>query len=188
MRRRQGWIALVSLLVGLAFGLGAALPHRGSPEPALTAASGPFRLGDLHGDVVLVYFGFASCPDVCPTALATVAAALGGLDPTELARVRPVFVSLDPERDTPERLAAYTELYHPAIVGASAPVEDLRALTEQFAVRWERVPVASALRYVIDHQSVITVLAPDGVAVARFAHGAAPAELTAAIRRVLPPP
>ena len=76
----------------------------------LRSAAGPVQLSDHLGEVVLMYFGYTSCPDVCPTSLAKLKAALSGLSPEETAQVQVIFVSVDPERDTPEKLEQYAHV------------------------------------------------------------------------------
>ena len=85
----------------------------------LEATSGSFRLEEQRGKVVLLYFGYTFCPDICPTNLALMAQALNALKEEELARVQGVFISVDPERDSLDLLAAYTNHFHPSIVGFS---------------------------------------------------------------------
>ena len=116
-------VILVSLLLGA---LGAWLAETRTADTAarggdftLTSADGPATLADQRGRVVLIYFGYASCPDICPTSLAFITAALRALTPAELERVRVVFISVDPARDTPEKLKQYAGHFHPNIIGVT---------------------------------------------------------------------
>ena len=106
---------LAALVLGLAIFWQPELPERPLPKPALPeggdftlqSADGPVSLKDFRGKVVLVYFGYTYCPDICPTSLAATAEGLKQLTPEELARVAMIFVSVDPKRDTPARLKEY---------------------------------------------------------------------------------
>ena len=95
----------------------------------LQSASGPVSLKDYRGKLVLVYFGYTFCPDICPTSLAATAEGLKQLSPEELARVAMIFVSVDPKRDTPERLKEYVEFFHPSIVGVTGSAEVVEVIT-----------------------------------------------------------
>ncbi|HSJ58529.1 MAG TPA: SCO family protein, partial [Anaerolineae bacterium] len=114
-------------------------------------AGAPWRLSDHRGDVVLLFFGYTSCPDVCPTTLATwrsVHEQLGD----EAQRVRFVFVTVDPERDTPEHLGRHVNVFNPDFVGLTGDPNDLAAVYDIFDVYYEKVDVPqSALGYLIDH-------------------------------------
>jgi protein SCO1/2 len=78
----------------------------------LQSHKGPIKLSDFRGKVVLIYFGYTYCPDICPTALALTSSALKELNESELAQIQTLFISVDPERDTPERLDEYTHFGH----------------------------------------------------------------------------
>jgi protein SCO1/2 len=151
----------------------------------LQSADGPVTLSSLRGSVVLVYFGYASCPDVCPTALGLTAQALAELTPQELERVRVLFVSVDPERDTPELLKLYAAHFHRNITGVTASPETIAEVTARYGAAYRKQEVESAARYVVDHTSFTTVVAPDGRLVEQLPHGAAPADVAQAIRRWL---
>lgn len=160
------------------------LPPGGEIE--LRSPEGPLSLEAARGSVVLLYFGFASCPDVCPTSLASVATALRALSPEERAHVRAIFVSLDPERDTPEILDAYTELFHPEIVGATGSRAQIAQAALRYGIAWRKTEVDSALGYVIDHSSSFSIVSPDGQLVEQLRHGSSPEEIASALRRWLP--
>jgi protein SCO1/2 len=123
----------------------------------LKDASGtPRRLEDFKDSVTLVFFGFASCPDVCPTTLMRlqeVRKAMGA----DGERVRVVFVTLDPERDTPERLAAYVTQFDPSFVGLRPEPGQMSAVQESFKVVAVKMPVPDTDTYMLDHSAVIYV-------------------------------
>ena len=161
-----------------------ALPRGG--DFTLTAADGPVALERLRGRVVLLYFGYASCPDVCPTSLALTTAALKTLEPSELAQVQVLFISVDPGRDTPEKLRQYAGYFHPNIAGVTGSPEAIAAVAASYGASYRMTPVNSAAGYVVDHSSVTSVIAPDGRLVEQLPHGTTPPEIVAAIRRWLP--
>lgn len=163
---------------------GQALPRGG--DFTLTAADGPVTLEQLRGKVVLLYFGYASCPDVCPTSLALTTGALKTLAPAELERVRVLFISVDPARDTPEKLRQYAGYFHPNIAGVTDSPEAIAAVAARYGAAYRITTVQSAAGYVVDHTSVTSVIAPDGRLVEQLPHGTLPPEIVAAIRRWLP--
>jgi protein SCO1 len=181
---------LVALLLGA---LAAYLVGQRSDSPAarggdftLSSADGPVSLASLRGQVVLIYFGYASCPDVCPTSLALTTTALHALTPAERQRVRVLFVSVDPARDTPAKLKQYAGFFHPNITGITGSPEALTAVAARYGAAYRMTPVESAAGYVVDHSSATSVVAPDGHLVEQLPHGTAPPDIVAAIRRWLP--
>lgn len=127
----------------------------------LRDASGRLRgPADYRGKVVLVYFGFTFCPDVCPTDLAQVAKALRSLGP-RAKEVQPLFVTLDPERDTPRLLRRYVRSFHPSIVALTGSEPEVRRVARDFKVYSERVPDERG-GYTIAHAAFTFVLGRDG--------------------------
>jgi protein SCO1/2 len=185
---------LLALLIGLGFFWNPELPERVLPKAPIAAggdftlqsASGPVSLKDYRGKVVLVYFGYTYCPDICPTSLASTAAGLALLKPEELAKVAVLFISVDPERDTPDRLKEYAEFFHPAIVGMTGTPENLAEIAKRYAVFYARQAVVTAGGgYVVDHSSDTYVLGVDGQLVSKIAHAAPPDQVAAEIRKYL---
>jgi protein SCO1/2 len=152
----------------------------------LTAADGPFRLSDLRGRVVLIYFGYTACPDICPTNLAIISLALRALKPSELERVEVVFVSVDPERDTPQRIADYVRFFHPRITGVTGTASEVADAAAQYGAAYQRTDQPdSAMGYMVDHSAYTYVVDEDGVLADVLDH-ATPAEvIIATIRRHL---
>ena len=105
----------------------------------LDSAAGPVRLSDLRGQVVLIYFGYTACPDICPTNLVSIANALRSLHPAELDRTRVLFVSVDPERDDPEHLARYVAYFHPNVLGLTGTPEQLARVARLYGAAYRRV-------------------------------------------------
>lgn len=165
-------------------------------EPAVVDATlrgpgGAVQLSELRGGLVLVTFGYASCPDVCPMGLTYLAQTLRNLSDTERAQVTTLFVSVDPERDSLAHLATYGPFFHPDIRGVSGTPEEVKAAATTFGVSYARVGADGgpppAEGYLIDHTAFTTIVDADGRAVARLAHAADPVKAAAAIRRFLPP-
>ena len=132
-------------------------------EFTLTSPNGPLSLSDLRGKVVLMFFGYTSCPDVCPTTLAVLSRVFTGMTPAELQQVTALFISLDPGRDTPELLHKYTQYFHPNIVGVTNSQGTMQQLLQDYAVSYERKErPESPLGYVIFHTPDILVVDRDG--------------------------
>ena len=134
--------------------------------------------GDFRGRFQLVTFGYTFCPDICPTTLSTLAEAMKTLG-ADADRVQVLFVSVDPERDTPEQLKAYTAFFDPRILGLSASPELVRAAADRFKVRYEKVsePGAPPDRYSVDHSAGIYLLGTSGEFLHKFAYQTPPVEI-----------
>jgi protein SCO1/2 len=133
------------------------------PDLILTDQDGgTFRLSDQQGNVVLLFFGYTSCPDVCPTTLATwrkVHETLGD----DADRVRFVFVTVDPERDTPERLGMHVRAFNPDFIGLTGTEEELQPVYDFFDIVFEKdTSSGSALGYLINHTATTFVVDPEG--------------------------
>lgn len=151
----------------------------------LDAASGPFDLKAQRGKVVLIYFGYTFCPDICPTNLMLMAQAFNALDKDELARVQGVFISVDPERDTLDRLAAYTKYFHPSIIGVTGKPEHIAQIAKQYGAVYRKVEDESQGGYLIDHSANTYVIAPDGSLNTILPHATPPEEILKVIRNLL---
>ena len=113
----------------------------------------------FEGQWLLVFFGFTRCADVCPTTLTQIAKVLDGLG-EQSARLQPLFISLDPERDTPEVLAAYTTFFDERIVGLTGSPEQIRQVAEAYGVYVRKVPMGDT--YMLDHTGSVYLMNPDG--------------------------
>jgi protein SCO1/2 len=128
----------------------------------LTAHTGePVRLSDWRGRWVALYFGYTFCPDVCPTTLAQLAQARRRLG-AEAARVQVLMVTVDPERDTPERLAAYVRAFDPSFVGLTGTPAAIAAVAGPLGVYFARQEVEGAAGYLVDHTASVLLLDPQG--------------------------
>lgn len=155
---------------------------------SLESSEGPFHLKDLRGKVVLIYFGYTFCPDICPTNLAMMAQALNALSAEELQRVQGVFVSVDPERDSLEHLAAYTDHFHPAIIGVTGSPEELARIAKQYGAAYRKVEGESEGGYLVDHSSNTFVVAPDGSLNTTLPHATPPQKILEVTRKLLAQP
>lgn len=166
-------------------------------EPPLAGANigGPFTLVDQNGRQVsdrdfrgryrIVYFGFASCPDVCPTDLATIGQAMRRLeksDPALAAKVQPIFISVDPERDTPARLKEYAAAFHPRIVALTGTPQQVAGAAKAYAVYYNKVPADNG-EYQVDHYRVVFLMDPEGKPIAMLPHEKGAEAVAAEIER-----
>lgn len=163
-------------------------PPRGG-DFTLYDESRPLSLRDLQGQVVLLYFGYTWCPDICPTNLGYLALALGQLTEAELARVQVLFISLDPERDTPERLAQYTAFFHPRVRGLTGTPEQIAQAANRYGVAYRKVvQETSATGYLVDHSAYTYLIDPRGRLSGTLDHATPPSQILAAIRALLTDP
>jgi protein SCO1/2 len=149
----------------------------------LSSWEGRVDTRDLRGSVALIYFGYTWCPDVCPTNLAFIANALKMLSSQELEEVRVLFVGVDPDRDTPERLKEYAGYFHIRVLGVTGTPEELAAVAGLYGAAYRRADGAgSAMGYMVDHSAYSYVLTPAGHLVRTLDHATAPAKILAATR------
>lgn len=138
---------------------------------------------DFTGRWLLVFFGFANCPDVCPTTLAEVAAVMDGLG-ADAARVQPLFISIDPERDTPAALADFVPRFEAGIIGLTGTPAQISATARSFYIYYERIEEAAAPGgYSMSHSSQLFLFGPDGAYVTAYAYGTPAEEILADLNR-----
>lgn len=179
-----------ALLFGAALALSAGAAVAASAATGgdftLDGPDGPVSLSDLQGKAVLIFFGYTSCPDVCPISLARINACFSAMDEEELDRVQALFITLDPERDTAETLEKYTSYFHPKIIGLRGEVEDIDAVTAQYGITYSKdLMPGSAFGYSISHPTDILLLDGSGEVVETVPHDAKSRELLARIRSLL---
>lgn len=188
---------LAALVLGLALFWEPEIPEPPLPratgsaggEFTLQSADGPVSLQDFRGKLVLLYFGYTFCPDICPTALAATAEGLKQLTPEEAQRVTMLFVSVDPKRDTPAHLKEYAAFFHPGIVGLTGTPEIIADIARRYGVYYAEQKVATAGDgYVVDHTSDTYVIDPAGRIAGKIAHATPPDQVVAAIRKYLRQP
>ena len=137
-------------------------PYPVAPEIQLTRASGAeFRLSEMRGHVVALFFGYTSCPDICPTTMAELKQALAELGP-EADQVQVLFVTVDPERDTPERVQEYVDHFNPDFIGLSGSEPELAKVWSDYGVFREIVDGSSAAGYLVNHTARVTLIDQQG--------------------------
>ena len=167
---------------------------RGAAGTALTSAiGGPFQLVDQNGKTVtdadlkgkwsLIYFGYTHCPDACPTALNDISIALSELGPKRDA-VRPVFITVDPERDTPETLKAYVTSFDAPILALTGTADQVATAAKGYRVYYAKHPEGGG-DYSMDHSSVIYVMDPEGRFTASFTHESAPEQISERLKKLI---
>jgi protein SCO1/2 len=133
----------------------------------------PRTLADFKGKAVVIFFGYTHCPDVCPTTMAEMAAVMKQLGP-DADRVQVLFVTLDPERDTPALLKRYVPAFDPRFIGLSGDVEATAKVAKEFRVFYQKVPGKDAGSYTMDHTAASYVFDPQGRVRLFVRHGQGP--------------
>jgi protein SCO1/2 len=151
----------------------------------LQGTAGPVDSKALRGNVLLVYFGYINCPDICPVSMAAGAAALNALTPAERAKTRMIMISVDPERDTPAKLKEYVAYFHPAMIGAVGTATETAAIAKSFGVGYVRQPTRPDGGYAVDHSSQTFVIGPDGKLMELLPLGVDTGKVVAAVRKLL---
>jgi len=172
MDRKLAWVGIgLMALIGVAVLATVALRRppqyfatvyepKAAPEIALpTASGGSFRLSELKGKAVLIFFGFTNCPDVCPTTMANLRQALTQLGSKD---VQVVFITVDPGRDTPEKVQAYASQFDPSFIGLSGSMAELEPVWTAYGVYRELGPADANGNYDVSHTARVTVIDPKG--------------------------
>ena len=168
---------------------------RGVAGTLLSAAiGGPFKLVDQNGDTVtntdlegkwlLVYFGYTHCPDACPTALNNIALALSDLAPAEKKQVRPVFITIDPERDTSPALKDYVSAFGAPILALTGTADAIGQAAHEYRVYYAKHPEPGG-DYSMDHTSIIYVMDPKGRFTASFGGDDPPDQMAARLKKLV---
>ena len=155
----------------------AAACSRSAEPPPLQGAriGGPFELTDQNGRLVrdrdfagryrLIYFGYSFCPDICPTDLQAIGQALRQFEakaPQRAAKVQPIFITLDPQRDSPHVLKPYVAAFHPRLIGLTGKPEAIAAVAKSFGVYGTRQPGETGSEYLLDHSRQAYLFGPEG--------------------------
>ncbi len=169
--------------IAAAAAIALALAWRAAPVEEAAAErrvpiGGPFMLVDGAGQVrddaefrgapMLVAFGYTHCPDVCPTTLQTMADALDAVGPLA-ADIQPLFITVDPERDTPEVVGRYVDYFHPAMIGLTGSAEQVAEAVAAYRVTARKAPLEDG-EYLMDHTALVYLMGPDGAYVTHFSH------------------
>ena len=190
-RRALVMAAACLAVIALAGAAGYAL--YGTGRGGIAQIGGPFSLvdhrgrtthdTDFRGRYMLVYFGYTFCPDICPSALQIMAAALDELEAPRRDRITPVFITIDPGRDTTAHLAEYVASFHPRMIGLTGSGEQVAAAARAYRVYFGKsADSGSDSDYLMDHSSIIFLMDPDGGYVTHFTHATAPDRIVAALR------
>lgn len=158
------------------------LPDLGGSYSVVDETGAPFTEKSLPGKYRIYFFGFTYCPDVCPTALGTVAAALDTLGKQADAFV-PLFVTVDPERDTVDVVRDYTDAFDSRIIGLTGSPQQIAVITKAFKVYYSKVPQGDS--YTMSHSGLLYVMNPEGKLVAFFNHEDTAEKLAVGLRQVL---
>jgi protein SCO1 len=160
--------------------------------PQASAVGGPFRLvnqdgkvttdQDFKGKPFLVFFGFTHCPDVCPTALFEISEVFGKLG-ADAERVRALFITVDPERDTPEKLKDYLASFDSHVRGLTGDPAAVQAVTKSYRVYSKKVPLEGGKDYTMDHTAIVYLMDKEGRFVAPFNLKRRPEEAATELRR-----
>jgi len=193
---KRWWVWVAAAVAALGIGVGArylVAPAEMSAERGAVTIGGPFRLvdqdgqmrtdADFRGKYTLVYFGYTYCPDVCPTALQVMTVALDALG--EAGRdVIPVFVTVDPERDTVDVMADYVTNFHDRLVALTGDAEAIREAARGYRVYYKKAGEGEA-DYLVDHTSIVYLMDREGRYLAHFTHTTDPQAMAAKIREFL---
>src|SRR5215470_3421792 len=192
VRAVAGICLLISLgLVG--FGLWRAFAPQEAPliggAFTLTDQFGKTRTdADFRGQFLLVFFGFTHCPDVCPVELQTLSDAMDQLGPAA-SKVTPLFITVDPARDTPEVMKQYVANFHPRIVALTGSVADVAAVAKAYRVYYAKTTGGTASNndadYIMNHSAIVYLMGPDGRFVSHFDPGTSAARIADALRKLL---
>lgn len=192
--RRPYIAAAIGFVVALAVLAVAMLPRLITLAPSTPSVGGAFTLidqtgrtvtdADFRGKLMLIYFGYTFCPDVCPTTLGTVSQAYDQLTPAEQAQVVPIFITVDPERDTVDQIAQYVDAFSPALIGLTGSPDQLAPVLREFHV-YARKADGPDGNYSVDHSSILYLMGKDGKYATHFSGEVAPGDIVAGLRRQL---
>ena len=200
MRARLIAFVIAGFLIGAIAGAGVLLvanPQGGQPVQSSGAAliGGPFSLvgadgkpvtdRDFRGRYMLIFFGFTHCPDICPAELQVIAQALEQLG-DKAKTVVPIFITLDPERDTPEAMANYVKSFGPNFVGLTGSPEAIAAAAKAYRVAYSKVEnKESAGDYSVDHSALVYLMDPEGRYVTHFSYGLSADQMAEKLEKLL---
>lgn len=190
-----GMAAILGGLRLLLWGGGHVHDDHSAQAEAPVAIGGPFSLQDgdgkdvtdqdYRGKFMLVYFGYTFCPDVCPTELGLVAKALDALTPEQREKIVPLFITVDPDRDTAQVMKTYTAAFHPQIVGLTGTAEQVEQAKKAYKIYGAKVPGGDEKTYTMDHSSILYLMGPDGGFLEHFNRNATLDQIVEDLRRRL---
>jgi protein SCO1/2 len=163
------------------------------PQP--TPIGGPFTLtdqqgrtvddNDFRGKLMLVYFGYTYCPDVCPTTLTMMMQLYAGLTPDQQAQITPIFVTVDPERDSVAQMSQYVTSFSPALIGLTGSPDQVAAIERGYHVYARKA--GSGTDYTMDHSSILYLMGKDGRFLRHFNGDTKPEEIAEGLKKALAP-
>jgi len=186
------FIALILALIITLFAIYQMNKIPDSPYPqmhgefSLQQMDGTFSFKDMAGKSGLIFFGYTHCPDVCPAILVNLGKALDLLDKSEQEKVIAVFISVDPERDTPEIMTKYVKYFHSQIIGLSGDKKEVERAAKSFYIGHEKNKPNEKGNYTITHATSLYLIRPDGLIGEIIGHNSTPEEIATALRRWLP--
>lgn len=139
---------------------------------------------DFRGQYMLIYFGFTFCPDICPATLLSMSNALESLG-AEADPIQPIFITIDPERDTADLMASYVSYFHPRLLGLTGTAEQIASVARAYHVYYKKVDSHSSGNYLMDHTSIIYLMGPDGTYLSHYSDRTPPEDLARDLRRFL---
>lgn len=188
--------AALTLAIAAAIGVYtlARLPDDQASTQSPVPIGGPFQLiddtgtpvtdEDFRGRLMLVYFGYTYCPDFCPISLQDLSLAMDQLG-DRASEVAFLSISVDPERDTPDHLASYVELFHPRLRGLTGSSEAIAAVAKEYRVYYQRHEDESSAGYLVDHSTLSYLMGRDGRYLTHFNYGTTPETIAEGIGRYL---
>ena len=161
------------------------IPGNGG-EFTLASDRGDISLSDFKGKVVMMYFGYMSCPDVCPTALLVMGSSMNMLTQQQAEQVQGIFISLDPDRDSPVAINQYARGFNESFIGLTGRKTVIDQVARQYKVVYKKTPLKnSSIGYVVDHTSITYLVDQDGVLQYSLPHNSTAEKITESIRALL---
>lgn len=147
----------------------------------LTASEGPVRVSDYRGKIVILSFGYTSCPDVCPATMSNLARTVDQLG-EEADEVQVIMVAVDPERDTPERVGRFASSFNARFVGLTGTPEQVARVAEEYGIFYQKAESTGASEYLVDHTATTMVLDREGKLRLLWPFGTTPADMASDLR------
>ncbi|MBX3498149.1 MAG: SCO family protein [Alphaproteobacteria bacterium] len=182
----SAWVlAIVAGIAWVVVDIGGSAPAIGGPFTLTDHTGKRVTDQDFRGKPTIIYFGFAYCPDVCPTSLLLMQTGVDQLGPQAASKVNLLFITVDPERDPPAALKEYVAQFGPTMVGLTGTPEQIAAVAKAFRVYYQKVPGKDGAPYLVDHSSIFYVMDRNFRFVKHFTHQAKAEDIAAALKPLL---